>query len=213
MSNYCNTKHSIFVNNSIILKSTNQLLTDSPGPQLHCTSDLVTDTGSRLLIHFISLSISIENDTPDKYVNGIAILENILSVNLYDTKFSESDIFWYPSLLKYVSLTHLVCISTTLTLMDMRRWSHQPAAFLESMTSSLNELAWVSGTTFLQAIVSGWRMSALLRSHTWDLIFWLPLWKVCAVCLNKTLLVWRLYYISINVCILIMIMLIQVQHF
>lgn len=65
MSSYCNTKHSIFVNNSIILKSTNQLLTDSPGPQLHCTSDLVTDTGSRLLIHFISLSISIENDTPD----------------------------------------------------------------------------------------------------------------------------------------------------
>lgn len=65
MSNYCNTKHSIFVNNSIVLKSTNQLLTDSPGPQLHCTSDLVTDTGSRLLIHFISLSISIENDTPD----------------------------------------------------------------------------------------------------------------------------------------------------
>lgn len=81
MSNYCNTKHSIFVNNSIILKSTNQLLTDSPGPQLHCTSDLVTETGSRLLIHFISLSISIENDTPDKYVNGIAILKNILSVN------------------------------------------------------------------------------------------------------------------------------------
>lgn len=65
MSNYCNTKHSIFVNNSIVLKSTNQLLTDSPGPQLHCTSDLVTDTGSRLLIHFISLSISLENDTPD----------------------------------------------------------------------------------------------------------------------------------------------------
>lgn len=105
MSNYCNTKHSIFVNNSIILKSTNQLLTDSPGPQLHCTSDLVTDTGSRLLIHFISLSISIENDTPDKYVHGIAILENILSVNLYDTKFSETDIFWYPSLLKYVSFS------------------------------------------------------------------------------------------------------------
>lgn len=77
MSNYCNTKHSIFVNNSIILKSTNQLLIDSPGPQLHCTSDLVTDTGSRLLIHFISLSISIENDTPDKYVNGFAIIKNL----------------------------------------------------------------------------------------------------------------------------------------
>lgn len=91
MSNYCNTKHSIFVNNSIILKSTNQLLTDSPGPQLHCTSDLVTDTGSRLLIHFISLSISIENDTPDKYVNG-KYMKYIFSVNLYDTKFSESDI-------------------------------------------------------------------------------------------------------------------------
>lgn len=89
MSNYCNTKHSIFVNNSIVLKSTNQLLTDSPGPQLHCTSDLVTDTGSRLLIHFISLSISIENDTPDKYVYVIAILKRYLSVNLYDTKFSE----------------------------------------------------------------------------------------------------------------------------
>lgn len=93
--------------------------------------------------------------------------------------FQSKTLFWYPSTLKFVvSSTLLVCISTTLTLMGMRRWSHQPVAFLESMTSSLNELAWVSGTTFLQATVSGWRMSALLRSHTGDLIFWLPLWKV-----------------------------------
>ena len=68
MSNHCNTKHDIFVNNSIVLKLTNQLLTDDPGDQLHCTADLATDTGSRLLIHFLSLSISIENDMPDRYL-------------------------------------------------------------------------------------------------------------------------------------------------
>ncbi|XP_061186623.1 uncharacterized protein LOC133194732 [Saccostrea echinata] len=65
MSNNCNTKREIFVKDSIAFKLTNQPLSDRPLQQLHCTSDLVTEPDGRLLIHFISLSISIENDTPD----------------------------------------------------------------------------------------------------------------------------------------------------
>ncbi|XP_062583324.1 uncharacterized protein LOC134245079 isoform X2 [Saccostrea cucullata] len=65
MINNCNTKREIFVKDSIIFKLTNQPLSDRPSQQLHCTSNLVTEPDKRLLIHFTSLSISMENDTPD----------------------------------------------------------------------------------------------------------------------------------------------------
>ncbi|KAK3101556.1 hypothetical protein FSP39_004458 [Pinctada imbricata] len=65
VTSYCNTQRSIYVNDSIILELTNQILEDRITKSIHCASVIETDKSRRLLLHFISLDISNENNSPD----------------------------------------------------------------------------------------------------------------------------------------------------
>lgn len=65
MKSYCK-RNSIFVNSSLILELTNDLLEVEPEDHMHCAVKLITAPGLRLLIHFITLDISFHNLTPDR---------------------------------------------------------------------------------------------------------------------------------------------------
>lgn len=71
---YCHG-NPIFVNTSLILELTNELLEEVPEDELHCVAKILTYPGSRLLLHFVTLDISYHNLSPDR-----------LTIFDYDTK-------------------------------------------------------------------------------------------------------------------------------
>lgn len=65
MTHYCH-HNVIFANSSTIIELTNNLLEVEPKNHIHCAAKIVTDPGSRLLLHFITLDISFHNLSPDR---------------------------------------------------------------------------------------------------------------------------------------------------
>ena len=86
LKHYCH--QSIFVNTSLILELTNELLEQEPDDFIHCAAKLVTGPGLRLLLHFITLDISFHNLSPDRYSKTCYqytsnFCQNVLYCNLY----------------------------------------------------------------------------------------------------------------------------------
>ncbi|XP_069101670.1 uncharacterized protein [Argopecten irradians] len=56
----------IYVNDSVIVELTEEILEERSDKFLHCAVDIVTDPSRRLLLHFLSIDISKDNLTPDR---------------------------------------------------------------------------------------------------------------------------------------------------
>ena len=67
--NYYNAHRSVFVNDSMILELTNRFLTDDPKDNFVSCNVIVTTSASRRIhMHFLSLEISYDDDSVDRYV-------------------------------------------------------------------------------------------------------------------------------------------------
>jgi len=66
MTAMCNAHLPVFVNHSVILELTNEILEDNSDRFLHCAVDVIAKPRHRILIHFVSLDISYDNRSPDR---------------------------------------------------------------------------------------------------------------------------------------------------
>ncbi|XP_033746558.1 uncharacterized protein LOC117331786 isoform X2 [Pecten maximus] len=56
----------IYVNDSVIVELTEEILEERSDKFLHCAVDVITDPSRRLILHFLSIDISKDNLTPDR---------------------------------------------------------------------------------------------------------------------------------------------------
>ena len=81
--NYYNAHRSVFVNDSMILELTNRFLTDDPKDNFVSCNVIVTTSASRRIhMHFLSLEISYDDDSVDRYV--------LLVVSLFHLQWSQN---------------------------------------------------------------------------------------------------------------------------
>lgn len=72
MTTYYNAHRSVVVNDSMILELTNRYLTDDPTDNfISCNVIVTTTTSRRIFMHFLSLEISYDDQSIDRWVSFI----------------------------------------------------------------------------------------------------------------------------------------------